>query len=55
MKQNRKENVQNRESSSGDRGSSSNNGGITNRELDREQCEQDQLPDRGQSQSDSER
>jgi hypothetical protein len=31
--------------------SSSNSGGITNRELDREQCEQDQLPERGRSQS----
>jgi hypothetical protein len=32
-------------------GSSSNSGGITNRELDREQCEQEQLPERGRSQS----
>jgi hypothetical protein len=30
---------------------SSNSGGITNRPLDREQCEQQQLPDRGRSQS----
>jgi hypothetical protein len=30
---------------------SSNSGGITNRPLDREQCEQQQLPERGQSQS----
>jgi len=29
-----------------------NSGGITNRPLDREQCEQQQLPDRGHSQSD---
>lgn len=29
-----------------------NSGGITNRPLDREQCEQEQLPDRGRSQSD---
>jgi hypothetical protein len=29
----------------------SNSGGITNRELDREQCEQEQLPERGRSQS----
>ena len=29
----------------------SNSGGITNRPLDRERCEQEQLPDRGQSQS----
>jgi hypothetical protein len=28
-----------------------NSGGITNRPLDRERCEQEQLPDRGQSQS----
>ena len=38
-------------SSSGSSRSSSNSGGITNRELDREQCEQDQLPERGRSQS----
>jgi hypothetical protein len=31
--------------------SSSNTGGITNRELDREQCEQEELPERGRSQS----
>ena len=40
--------------SSGERnsgGSSSRTGGITNRDLDREQCEQDQLPERGRSQS----
>ena len=30
-------------------------GGITNRSLDRERKEQEQLPDRGRSQSDSER
>jgi hypothetical protein len=30
---------------------SRNSGGITNRPLDREQCEQEQLPERGQSQS----
>jgi hypothetical protein len=29
-----------------------NSGGITNRPLDREQCEQQQLPDRGRSQAD---
>ena len=29
----------------------SNSGGITNRPLDRENCEQDRLPERGQSQS----
>jgi hypothetical protein len=42
-----------RNSASGMRGSSgtSNSGGITNRELDREQCEQEQLPERGRSQS----
>ena len=28
-----------------------NSGGITNGPLDRERCEQEQLPDRGQSQS----
>ncbi len=38
-----------RNSADGDRGS--NTGGITNRELDREQSEQDQLPPRGRSQS----
>lgn len=32
-----------------------NSGGITNRELDREECEQQQLPERGRSQSESER
>lgn len=30
---------------------SRNSGGITNRSLDREQCEQEQLPERGRSQS----
>jgi len=29
----------------------SNSGGITNRPLDREQCEQERIPERGQSQS----
>ena len=29
----------------------SNSGGITNRPLDRERCEQDNLPERGRSQS----
>jgi hypothetical protein len=29
----------------------SNSGGITNRPLDRENCEQERLPDRGRSQS----
>ena len=29
---------------------SSNSGGITNRPLDRERCEQERLPERGQSQ-----
>ena len=29
----------------------SNSGGISNRPLDRERCEQEQMPDRGQSQS----
>ena len=28
-----------------------NSGGISNRPLDREQCEQEQLPERGESQS----
>ena len=38
--------------SSGSSSSSrSNSGGISNRELDREQCEQEQLPERGRSQS----
>jgi hypothetical protein len=31
--------------------SRSNSGGITNRPLDREQCEQEQLPERGESQT----
>jgi hypothetical protein len=40
------------ERNSGSTGSrSSNTGGITNRELDREQSEQEQLPERGRSQS----
>jgi hypothetical protein len=30
---------------------SSSSGGITNRPLDRERCEQEQIPERGQSQS----
>ena len=30
---------------------SSNSGGITNRSLDRERCEQEQIPERGRSQS----
>jgi hypothetical protein len=30
---------------------SEHSGGITNRSLDRERCEQEQLPDRGHSQS----
>ena len=34
---------------SGERNSGSNSGGITNRELSREQSEQEQLPPRGQS------
>jgi hypothetical protein len=34
-----------------DSSSRSNSGGITNRPLDRERCEQEQLPDRGESQS----
>jgi hypothetical protein len=34
-----------------DSSSRSNSGGITNRPLDRERCEQEQLPERGQSQS----
>jgi hypothetical protein len=33
--------------------SSDNSGGITNRPLDRERCEQERLPERGQSQSES--
>jgi hypothetical protein len=33
----------------------SNSGGISNRPLDRERCEQEQVPERGQSQSESER
>lgn len=38
-----------------DQGSRSDTGGITNRPLDLEQHEQEQLPPRGRSQSDSER
>jgi hypothetical protein len=37
-------------SGSGSRDSSSS-GGISNRDLEREQCEQEQLPERGRSQS----
>jgi hypothetical protein len=40
----------NRSDSASSRGS--NSGGITNRPLDRERCEQEQVPDRGESQSD---
>jgi len=40
-------------SSSGMRSGSSDSGGISNRERSREQCEQDQLPERGKSQSES--
>ena len=36
---------------SGDERPSSKSGGISNRSLDREQCEQDRLPERGRSQS----
>ena len=32
-------------------GNSSDSGGISNRELSREECEQDQLPERGRSES----
>ena len=39
-------------SSSGMRRGSSDSGGISNRELSREECEQDQLPERGRSESD---
>jgi hypothetical protein len=39
-------------SSSGMTRGSSDSGGISNRELSREECEQDQLPDRGRSDSD---
>lgn len=55
-----RENVRGSGSSSG-RGSSSSSrmkrgssdsGGISNRELSREECEQDQLPERGKSESD---
>jgi hypothetical protein len=40
-----------RSSSSSDDDRSSSGGGISNRDLDREQSEQDQLPERGRSQS----
>ena len=40
---------------SGSSSGSSDSGGITNRELSREQREQDQLPERGRSKSESER
>ena len=33
------------------RSRSSNSGGITNRPLDRERCEQEQVPERGESKS----
>ena len=36
----------------GMRSGSSDSGGISNRERSREECEQDQLPERGKSQSD---
>jgi hypothetical protein len=39
-------------SSSGMRRGSSDSGGISNRELSREECEQDQVPERGRSESD---
>jgi len=39
-------------SSSGMKRGSSDSGGISNRELSREECEQDQLPERGRSESD---
>ena len=38
--------------SSGMKRGSSDSGGISNRELSREECEQDQLPERGKSESD---
>jgi hypothetical protein len=38
-------------SSSGMKRGSSDSGGISNRELSREECEQDQLPERGRSES----
>ena len=38
-------------SSSGMKRGSSDSGGISNRELSREECEQDQLPERGRSDS----
>jgi hypothetical protein len=37
--------------SSGMKRGSSDSGGISNRELSREECEQDQLPERGRSES----
>ena len=40
--------------SSGTKSSSSNSGGISNRERSREECEQDELPNRGQSSSERE-
>ena len=42
-------------SSSGMRSGSSDSGGISNRERSREECEQDQLPERGKSSEDSSR
>jgi len=38
-------------SSAGMKRGSSDSGGISNRELSREECEQDQLPERGRSDS----
>ena len=40
-------------SSSGMRSGKSDSGGISNRERSREECEQDQLPERGRSSSES--
>lgn len=42
----------NMEQADGSRENVRNSGGITNRPLDREQCEQQQLPERGKTQSD---
>jgi hypothetical protein len=42
-------------SSSGMRSGSSDSGGISNRERSREECEQDQLPERGKSSDESSR
>lgn len=42
-------------SNSGMRSGSSDSGGISNRERSREECEQDQLPERGKSSEDSTR